>query len=38
MLRLDINLAEWFNGHAPDAGYQTEINRMLRRCVAGAGR
>ena len=37
-LRLDQDVVEWFKGHAPDGGYQTEINRVLRRYVAGAGR
>lgn len=37
-LRLDVDLVEWFKSHAPDGGYQTEINRVLRRYVAGAGR
>lgn len=37
-LRLDMDLVEWFKSHAPDGGYQTEINRVLRRYVAGAGR
>jgi uncharacterized protein (DUF4415 family) len=37
-LRLDIDLVEWFKSHAPEGGYQTEINRVLRRYVAGAGR
>ena len=37
-LRLDMDLVEWFKARAPDGGYQTEINRVLRRYVAGAGR
>ena len=37
-LRLDVDLVEWFKSHAPDGGYQTEINRVLRRYVAEAGR
>jgi uncharacterized protein (DUF4415 family) len=37
-LRLDVDLVEWFKGHAPEGGYQTEINRVLRRYVAEAGR
>jgi uncharacterized protein (DUF4415 family) len=37
-LRLDLDVVEWFKGHAPEGGYQTEINRVLRRYVAGAGR
>ena len=34
-LRLDVDLVEWFKSRAPDGGYQTEINRVLRRYVAG---
>lgn len=34
-LRLDQDVVEWFKDHAPDGGYQTEINRVLRRYVAG---
>ncbi len=37
-LRLDLDVVEWFKRHAPEGGYQTEINRVLRRYVAGAGR
>jgi uncharacterized protein (DUF4415 family) len=37
-LRLDVDLVEWFKSHAPEGGYQTEINRVLRRYVAEAGR
>ncbi len=37
-LRLDMDLVEWFKSHTPEGGYQTEINRVLRRYVAGAGR
>ena len=37
-LRLDMDLVEWFKRNAPEGGYQTEINRVLRRYVAGAGR
>ena len=37
-LRLDLDVVEWFKSQAPDGGYQTEINRVLRRYVAGAGR
>jgi uncharacterized protein (DUF4415 family) len=36
--RLDMDLIEWFKSHAPEGGYQTEINRVLWRHVAGAGR
>ncbi len=37
-LRLDQDVVEWFKGHAPEVGHQTEINRVLRRYVAGVGR
>ena len=37
-LRLDLDVAEWFKGLAPEGGYQTELGRVLRRYVAGAGR
>ncbi len=37
-LRLDLDVVEWFKGHAPVGGYQTEINRVLRRYVMGEGR
>lgn len=37
-LRLDLDVVEWFKDHAAEGGYQTEINRVLRRYVAGAGR
>ena len=37
-LRLDLDVVVWFKDHAPEGGYQTEINRVLRRYVAGAGR
>jgi uncharacterized protein (DUF4415 family) len=33
-----MDVVEWFKSHAPEGGYQTEINRVLRRYVAGAGR
>jgi uncharacterized protein (DUF4415 family) len=35
-LRLDVDVVEWFKDHAEGGGYQTEINRVLRRNVAGA--
>lgn len=35
-LRLDADVVEWFKSHAQDRGYQTEINRVLRRYVAQA--
>ena len=34
-LRLDADVVEWFKDHAEGGGYQTEINRVLRRHVAG---
>jgi uncharacterized protein (DUF4415 family) len=39
-LRLDADVVTWFKEHARDRGYQTEINRVLRRHVAesAAGR
>ena len=33
-LRLDADIVTWFKEHAQDRGYQTEINRVLRRYVA----
>lgn len=35
-LRLDADVVEWFKSHAPGGGYQTEINRVLRK-AAGLG-
>jgi uncharacterized protein (DUF4415 family) len=35
-LRLDADVVEWFKSHATDGGYQTEINRVLRK-AAGLG-
>ena len=32
-LRLDADIVTWFKDHAQDRGYQTEINRVLRRYV-----
>jgi uncharacterized protein (DUF4415 family) len=39
-LLLDADVVTWFKEHARDRGYQTEINRVLRRHVAenAAGR
>lgn len=37
-LRLDADVLSWFKEHAQDRGYQTEINRVLRRYVAAADR
>lgn len=30
-IRLDADLVDWFKARAEDGGYQTEINRVLRR-------
>lgn len=35
-IRLDADVLAWFREHADDKGYQTEINRVLRRHVAEA--
>ena len=35
-LRLDADVVTWFKEHAQDRGYQTEINRVLRRYVSDA--
>ncbi len=35
-LRLDADVLAWFKEHAENGGYQTEINRVLRRHVAAA--
>lgn len=35
-IRLDADVLSWFREHAPDGGYQSEINRVLRRHVAAA--
>ena len=35
---LDWGLMDWLESRAPEGGYQTEINRVLRRYVMGAGR
>lgn len=32
-LRLDADIVTWFKEHTHDHGYQTEINRVLRRYV-----
>lgn len=32
-IRLDADILEWFKAHAKGRGYQTEINRALRRHV-----
>jgi uncharacterized protein (DUF4415 family) len=33
-IRLDVDVLTWFKEHAANGGYQTEINRVLRRHVA----
>ena len=33
-IRLDADVLTWFKEHATSSGYQTEINRVLRRHVA----
>jgi len=35
-IRLDADVLNWFKEHAANGGYQTEINRVLRRHVAEA--
>ena len=35
-IRLDADILAWFKEHAANGGYQTEINRVLRRHVAEA--
>jgi uncharacterized protein (DUF4415 family) len=35
-LRLDTDLVTWFKEHTNDRGYQTEINKVLRRYVTEA--
>ena len=35
-IRLDADVLAWFKDHAAEGGYQTEINRVLRRHVAEA--
>jgi uncharacterized protein (DUF4415 family) len=35
-IRLDVDVLTWFKEHAANGGYQTEINRVLRRHVAAA--
>ena len=35
-IRLDADVLAWFKEHAASGGYQTEINRVLRRHVADA--
>ena len=33
-IRLDVDVVSWFKEHAASGGYQTEINRILRRHVS----
>jgi uncharacterized protein (DUF4415 family) len=35
-LRLDTDLVAWFKEHTNDRGYQTEINKVLRRYMTEA--
>jgi uncharacterized protein (DUF4415 family) len=35
-IRLDADLVDWFKAHAENGGYQTEINRVLRRHMVEA--
>ena len=35
-IRLDADILHWFKEHAAGGGYQTEINRVLRRHVSEA--
>ena len=37
-IRIDADVLSWFKEHADGRGYQTEINRVLRRHVASAGK
>jgi uncharacterized protein (DUF4415 family) len=37
-IRLDADVLAWFKEHASKGGYQTEINRVLRRHVAEAAK
>ena len=32
-MRLDADVIEWFKNHAGGRGYQTEINRVLRKAA-----
>ena len=37
-LRLDADVIDWFKTHSPNGeGYQSEINKALRKFVAGRG-
>lgn len=35
-IRLDADVVAWFKDHASGAGYQTEMNKVLRQHVAAA--
>jgi uncharacterized protein (DUF4415 family) len=35
-IRLDADLVDWFKSHAENGGYQTEINRVLRKHMVEA--
>jgi uncharacterized protein (DUF4415 family) len=35
-IRLDADVLAWFKERAVDGGYQTEINRVLRRACCGS--
>jgi uncharacterized protein (DUF4415 family) len=35
-IRLDADVLTWFKEHSASSGYQTEINKVLRRHVAEA--
>jgi uncharacterized protein (DUF4415 family) len=37
-IRLDADVLAWFKDHAVGGGYQTEINRVLRRHVIEAAK
>ena len=37
-IRLDADVLAWFKAGAANGGYQTEINRVLRRHVVAAGK
>ena len=37
-IRLDADVIAWFKDHAESRGYQSEINRVLRRHVAESDR
>jgi uncharacterized protein (DUF4415 family) len=37
-IRLDADVVAWFKDHTESGGYQTEINRVLRKYVAEAAK